>query len=285
MRENTIFDAVATVRDIIAYAEKTRSPLCVVTLDFKQVFDRISHKYLLTVLCSYGFDAGILECIRMIYENATLVIQANGHLSTAIPTHCGVRQGCPLSIILFVLCLTRLLYYLDERLQGLRAHGKQRKTTVIAYADNVSILVTSQEDVRKVRDAIACYEKANGATLNVAKCSALAVGTWDSLCDIMGIPYSEEIKILGVNIRNTVKQSALPRWTRLTSLVRKQARRAYSRDLNIAQRITYVQVYMLAKLWYTAQVLQSYSERLQCHFSSATINTPEAKRGRCLGTD
>jgi hypothetical protein len=211
VRENTIFDAVATVRDIIAYAEKTRSPLCVVTLDFKQAFDRISHKYLLTVLCSYGFDAGILECIIMMYENATLVIQANGQLSTAIPTQCGVRQGCPLSIILFVLCLTPLLYYLDERLQGLRAHGKQRKTTVIAYADDVSILVTSQEDVRIVRDAIACYEKANGATLNVAKSSALAVGTWDSLCDIMGIPYSEEIKILGVNIRKTVKQSALPR--------------------------------------------------------------------------
>jgi len=31
---NTIFDAVATVRDAIAYAETTRRPLCVVSLDF-----------------------------------------------------------------------------------------------------------------------------------------------------------------------------------------------------------------------------------------------------------
>jgi len=62
---NTIFDAVATVRDAIAYAEKTRSPLCVVTLDFKPAFDRISHAYFPTVLRSYGFDAGFLECIRM----------------------------------------------------------------------------------------------------------------------------------------------------------------------------------------------------------------------------
>ena len=53
--------------------------------------------------------------------------------------------------------------YLDERLHGVRAHGTQRKTTVIAYA-HVSILVTSHEDVRTVRDAIACYEKATGAT-------------------------------------------------------------------------------------------------------------------------
>jgi len=70
-------------------------------------------------------------------------------------------------------------------------------------------MVTSEEDVRTVRDAIACYEKATGATLNVAKSNALTVGTWDTACDIMGIPYSEEIKILGVKMRNTMKQSAM----------------------------------------------------------------------------
>ena len=117
-------------------------------------------------------------------------------------------------MILFVLCFNPILCYLDERLQGLRAHRTQRKTTVIAYADDVSILMTSQEDVRTVRDAIACYEKATGATLNIEKSSALE-GTWDTACEIMGI------------------QSALASWTRLLSLVRTQARRAYSRDLNV----------------------------------------------------
>jgi len=76
----------------------------------------------------------------------------------------------------------------------------------------------------------------------------------------MDIPYSEEIKILGVKMWKNVKQSAPASWTRLASLVPTQARGAYSRDLNVTQRITYVQVYMLAKLWYTAQVLQPPSE-------------------------
>jgi len=129
-------------------------------------------------------------------------------------------------MILFVVCLNPLLYYLDERLKGLRTHVTQRKTRVIACADNVSKLVTSQEDVRTVRDIIACYEKATGATPIVAKSSALAMGTWDTACDIMCVPYSEEIKILGVKMMNTVKQSALASWTRLMSLVRTQARQA-----------------------------------------------------------
>ena len=87
---------------------------------------------------------------------------------------------------------------------------------MIAYADDVSILMTSQ-DVRTVRDAIACYEKATGANLNIEKSRSLAVGTWDTACEIMGIPYSKEIKILGVKIRKTLKQSALASWTRLVS--------------------------------------------------------------------
>ena len=129
---NTIFDAVTTVRDAIAYAETTRTPLCVVSLDFKQAFDRISHTYLMAVLRSYGFDEGFLECIRMMYDNATSVVQINGHISQPIPIQCGVRQGCPLSMILFVLCLSPLLCYLDEHLPGMCVHRSQRKTTVIA---------------------------------------------------------------------------------------------------------------------------------------------------------
>jgi hypothetical protein len=40
---NMIFDAVASVRDVIAYAELTHVPLCILSLEFTAAFDRISH--------------------------------------------------------------------------------------------------------------------------------------------------------------------------------------------------------------------------------------------------
>ena len=79
----------------------------------------------------------------MVYENATSVIKINGHISTPIPIQCGVRNGFPLNMIIFVLCLNTLLNYPGERVLGLQAHGTQRKTTAIAYADDVSILMTA----------------------------------------------------------------------------------------------------------------------------------------------
>jgi len=43
MKGNTVFEAVATVRDAVAYADATRTPLYIVTIDFKEAFDKISH--------------------------------------------------------------------------------------------------------------------------------------------------------------------------------------------------------------------------------------------------
>jgi hypothetical protein len=52
----SVFEVVATIRDAIAYAEVTRSPLCVLTIDFHGAFDNLSHEYLFEVLCKYGFS-------------------------------------------------------------------------------------------------------------------------------------------------------------------------------------------------------------------------------------
>ena len=110
MPENTIFHAVASIRDAIAYAETTHRRLYVVSLDLKEAFDRISHKYLWTIMRSYGFGEEFIERIAMMYDNATSSVQINGHRSTSIQIRCGVRQGCPLIRTLFTLCLNPLLY-------------------------------------------------------------------------------------------------------------------------------------------------------------------------------
>jgi hypothetical protein len=52
----SIFEAVATIRGAIAYAEVKRSPLYVLKIDFQCAFDNLPHEYLFEVLCKYGFS-------------------------------------------------------------------------------------------------------------------------------------------------------------------------------------------------------------------------------------
>jgi hypothetical protein len=102
---HTIFDATAAIRDVIFHAEYTKFPLCIVSLDFEAAFDNISHTSLFTLLDSYGFSGIFQGRIRAMYTDLTSSFKINGHLSSPIPINCSIRQGCPLSMLLFALCL------------------------------------------------------------------------------------------------------------------------------------------------------------------------------------
>jgi exonuclease III len=91
----SILDATATVRDVIAYAEHTKKKLCLLSLDFKAAFDRISNTYLYKNLRDHGFSEKCFKQIQTLYEDATVSVQINGHVSGPIPILSSIRQGCP----------------------------------------------------------------------------------------------------------------------------------------------------------------------------------------------
>jgi hypothetical protein len=53
-RETRGFEALATIRDAVAYAEVTGAPLCILPIEFREAFD-ISHEYLFEILRKHGF--------------------------------------------------------------------------------------------------------------------------------------------------------------------------------------------------------------------------------------
>ena len=114
-----IFDAAAAVRDVVAYAETSGTPLCILSIDLK-TFDTISHDYLFELLRIYDFSERFQRRIKGVYDRATSSIQINGHRSHPIPIRSSVRQGCPLGMLLFALCLNPLILTLEQNLSAYR---------------------------------------------------------------------------------------------------------------------------------------------------------------------
>jgi hypothetical protein len=115
--------------------------------------------------------------------------------------------------------------------------GRQRaRTSVVAYADDVTKFVTAATDIRKLQEAINCYEAASGARVNIKISRAIAFGKWDKSIDIMNIPYHNTAKILGFQIKDTVQESALASWTKATANIRAQAQDAYCRMLTMDKK-------------------------------------------------
>ena len=93
------------------------------------------------------------------HSNATTFTQVNGHISSPIPIKCSIRQGCPLSMLLFTMFLNPQLCMIDENLAAAHS-GPHNKTAVIAYEDDVTIILTSPKEIPIVQEALRCHEDA-----------------------------------------------------------------------------------------------------------------------------
>ncbi|KAJ3609348.1 hypothetical protein NHX12_023871 [Muraenolepis orangiensis] len=80
--------------------------------------------------------------------------------------------------------------------------GLECPPTLSAYADDVSIFVSSQRDVQCLQDTLSLYERASSARVNWAKSSALLLGRWREQV-VPSLPgglqwETEGLKVLGV---------------------------------------------------------------------------------------
>ncbi|KAG1928987.1 hypothetical protein F2P79_023209 [Pimephales promelas] len=198
-----ITDSLILIRDAICYARDRNIRLVVLNLDFEKAFDRVSHQYLLQVLQKMGFSERFLAWVGLLYEDLGSKILVNGHLTKAVNIRSGVRQGCPLSPLLYVACIEPLAQILrrDKWIKGLDIPGTGGLTaTCVLYMDDVTLLATDLLSVRRAMDLTDWYGRASGAKLNRSKSEALLFGPWGNV-DKGGLDLDfkdNNLKILGV---------------------------------------------------------------------------------------
>jgi hypothetical protein len=89
------------------------------------------------------------------------------------------------------------------------------------------------------------------------KLKVLAIGNWKKPASVLGIELNDQENMLGVTIGTNITNSTKDSWGGIIRAVRAQARKAYARNLCLMQRIQYVQLCLLAKIWYMPQILTS----------------------------
>ena len=112
----------------------------------------------------------------------------NGYFTDPLPLRCGVRQGCPLSPLLYVLVIELLAAQLrsNSNIVGFTVGGE--KIISLHYADDTTITITQNRCFKEVIKDDSCfnevikdlrrYEYATGAKINLQKTQGLWVGGW-----------------------------------------------------------------------------------------------------------
>jgi hypothetical protein len=90
-QERTIMDAAAGIRGVVAYADQTHRRTCILSLDFRTAFDKISHDYWYNILSENGFDDTSVGIPRVLYKNAISSHDVNGFSSVRFSIESSVR--------------------------------------------------------------------------------------------------------------------------------------------------------------------------------------------------
>ena len=176
-----IGENVAYVRDAIQYASTQDLPLAILTLDQEKAFDRVEWEFLFCILERMGFGPSFCKWVQTLYTGVQSSVIVNGFLSKFFNLHRGVRQGCPLSPLLYVLVAETLAAALKAcpRIKGLSLPAPLPSPSFLSqYADDTSILVTTDDSILAVFEVFDRYELGSGARLNLKKCKGLWVGAW-----------------------------------------------------------------------------------------------------------
>ena len=206
VKGRTIQDSLHLVRTIV---EKVDGNAALINLDQSKAFDRVDHAFLEAVLSAAGFGVDFRTWIRLLYASPGVVVEVNGVRSEPFALTRSIRQGCPLSPMLYILALEPFLRKLKANpvLRGLTLPGATEVARYTAYADDVSVLVTSSAEVEEVSKEIGRYEAVTGAKINRDKSVGLRLGSWkgcalpgpfiwkDGPCKILGVWFGPDLQL------------------------------------------------------------------------------------------
>ena len=86
----------------------------IISIDAENTFDKIQHPFMIKTLQKMGIEGTYLDIVKAIYDKPTANIILNGEKLKAFPLRSGIRQGCPLSPLLFNIVLEGLATAIRE---------------------------------------------------------------------------------------------------------------------------------------------------------------------------
>ncbi|UYV84532.1 hypothetical protein LAZ67_X002484 [Cordylochernes scorpioides] len=156
--------------------------------------------FLLSILVSLGLPPAFISWIQILYSGVNAAVCIGEHHTAAFPLLNGVRQGCVVSAAFFSLSTTPLL----RRLQSALGKGN-----VIAYADDIVLMVRRQKHFGEEASIFQGFQRASGIRVNFSKsvASSAAPGvphdiSWTNTC----------LRMLGCDIRSPCRKDIS--WTR-----------------------------------------------------------------------
>ena len=140
--------------------------------------------------------------MNIVYTEIHSCVLNNGWLSAKIKLHRGVRQGCPLSPLLYCLVAETLGQAIRRynSIRGIPIPSGNKQSKVAQYADDTTLILADNYSITQSFNLINIFEWRSGSRLNAQKPEGLWLGSAaGKQTGPVNITWTtDKLKILGV---------------------------------------------------------------------------------------
>ncbi|EIE88132.1 hypothetical protein RO3G_12843 [Rhizopus delemar RA 99-880] len=137
-------------------AEQQQSNEICLLLDQEKAYDRVHPEYLRQVMLQFGFPPSLVSTICKLFFETHIHLNINGFITTPFTQERGLRQGDPLSPLLFNIAFDPFLRSIvnDTAIKGLQYRSSPTPSglnlvppppvKILAYADDIAVFLHNQ---------------------------------------------------------------------------------------------------------------------------------------------
>ena len=218
--------------EVAHLCDVTGTPGFIVGLDQAKAYDRVDQPWLLQVLVASGLPPDLILLISDLTNNCRSRVRINSGYSSYFTMKRGVRQGDPLSCLLFDFSIEPLAIKLRQVVKGLAVPGLA-PVKIMLYADDINLFLGQSDSVQEVSDCLSSVSTTIGSRFNMDKTDVKPVGPHDfqlacyAQQDMGGqsipgahiLPPADPLRILGVWVGS--RDFAADRWIQIDKHVKK----------------------------------------------------------------
>jgi hypothetical protein len=184
LKGRRIQDAIGTTHESLHSIKKKKLKALVLKLDLRKAYDCIDWDILRLILLKVGLGIQMTNWIMSCVTSSSFVVLLNGEATNFFRSGRGVRQGCPLSPLLFILVMEGLSLLLKNSFEeGIITGIKVSRLTKILhllFVDDVLIMSkASLLEWREIDKLIFLFCKASGLSVNQTKSTVHFEGLTD----------------------------------------------------------------------------------------------------------
>ena len=245
--------------DIFEYCNENNEDGILVFLDFEKAFDSVEWNFLFKTLEKFNFGQNFVRWMKVLYTNPIFRLKNNGWISKSCKMSRGIRQGCPISALLYLFVAEILSLKIKDNgdIHGFKTSSMDKDIKSIHHADDLTLALKDTLSLQSALRTIHDFCLHAGSKVNLTKTECLLLGRLkDGRIELHCIKVVQTVtKCLGIYIGSDRTECFDKNWTSIYDDMQKLFESWKKRKLTIFCKKCIVNSLAISKLVYRASIL------------------------------